>query len=131
MHFSEAPANIFRTAQFILTEEKGLLRKTNKNNDSVRRKLQKAKLENNEGASDGRRLKKYILQCKKKNSLLAFSVTLGRAFHLSLALPLQVDHAHVQNRSQISEGLHDGHIGALFIAVNVELHRTKASLCNS
>lgn len=66
MHFSEAPANIFRTAQFILTEEKGLLRKTNKNNDSVRRKLQKAKLENNEGASDGRSLKNIFYSAKKK-----------------------------------------------------------------
>lgn len=43
--------------------------------------------------------------------------------HLALPLPLQVHHAHVHNGPQVGEGFHGDHIGALLIAVHIELRR--------
>lgn len=43
--------------------------------------------------------------------------------YLALPLPLQVHHAHVHNGPQVGEGFHGDHIGALLIAVHIELRR--------
>ena len=43
--------------------------------------------------------------------------------YLSLPLPLQVHNAHVHNGSQIGKGFHGHYVGALFIAVNIELKK--------
>lgn len=47
----------------------------------------------------------------------------GVGLYLALALPLQVNHTHVHNGPQISEGLHHSHIWALVVAVYIELQR--------
>ena len=43
--------------------------------------------------------------------------------YLSLPLPLQVHNAHVHNGSQIGKGFHGHYVGALLIAVNIELKK--------
>ena len=43
--------------------------------------------------------------------------------YMSLPLPLQVHNAHVHNGSQIGKGFHGHYVGALFIAVNIELKK--------
>lgn len=54
-----------------------------------------------------------------------------RLHYLALALSLQVYDTHVNNRPQISERFHHCHVGALVIAVYVELRKNNINLMNN
>lgn len=41
--------------------------------------------------------------------------------YLPLALSFQVYHTHINNGPKVGEGLHGHHVGALLVAVHVEL----------
>lgn len=54
-----------------------------------------------------------------------------RAPYLPLPLPLQVHHAHVHDGPQVGKGFHGHHVGALLIAVNIELRRKSSQSCST